>query len=67
MKVNFKEFWMNFIKKYLEKLANSKISDEDRKVSMDGVNPSFTLRNYLLEEAIQEAEKGDYSLVENLL
>jgi serine/tyrosine/threonine adenylyltransferase len=67
MKVNFKEFWMNFIKKYLEKLANSKISDEDRKVSMDGVNPSFTLRNYLLEEAIREAEKGDYSLVENLL
>jgi serine/tyrosine/threonine adenylyltransferase len=67
MKVNFKEFWMNFIKKYLEKLANSKVSDEDRKVSMDGVNPSFTLRNYLLEEAIREAEKGDYSLVENLL
>jgi len=58
---------MKFINKYIERLAKSSVSDEDRKVKMDGVNPSFTLRNYLLEEAIREAEKGDFSLVEKML
>jgi len=67
MQVNFQKFWTTFLAKYLEKLADSKVSDEDRKIQMDSVNPSFTLRNYLLEEAIRAAEKGDYSLVENML
>ena len=31
------------------------------------VNPSFILRNYLLEEAIETAEKGDFSKVEEML
>ena len=34
---------------------------------MDQVNPAFILRNYLLEEAIQAAEKNDYSKVHELL
>ena len=34
---------------------------------MDKVNPRFTLRNYLLEEAIRAADKEDFSLVEKLL
>lgn len=33
---------------------------------MDKVNPAFILRNYLLEEAIQLAEKNDYSKVHEL-
>ena len=37
---------------------------EKRRESMNKrVNPLFILRNYLLEEAIQKAEKGDYSEV----
>ena len=35
---------------------------------MNKVNPSFVLRNYLLEQAIAKAEKhSDYSKVEALL
>ena len=34
---------------------------------MKQTNPKFTLRNYLLEEAIKDAEKDDYKKVEELL
>jgi len=34
---------------------------------MNKVNPSFVLRNYLLEEAIQMAEGGDFTMVDSLL
>jgi uncharacterized protein YdiU (UPF0061 family) len=34
---------------------------------MDKVNPSFILRNYLLEEAIRLANNGDFSKVNELL
>ena len=34
---------------------------------MNSVNPSFILRNYLLEESITKAEAGDFSMVDSLL
>jgi serine/tyrosine/threonine adenylyltransferase len=34
---------------------------------MDRANPSFILRNYLLEEAIREAENNDFTMVKELL
>ena len=34
---------------------------------MNKANPSFILRNYTLEEAIRAAERGDFTLVKNLL
>jgi uncharacterized protein YdiU (UPF0061 family) len=42
-------------------------SDADRKASMDAVNPQYVLRNYMLQNAISAAEKGDYSEVRTLL
>jgi len=33
---------------------------------MKASNPSFILRNYLLQEAIEKAEAGDFSQVEKL-
>lgn len=34
---------------------------------MNRVNPSFILTNFILEEAIQAAEKGDFTPVKTLL
>ena len=34
---------------------------------MEKINPAFILRNYLLEKAIKNAEKGDFTQVEQLL
>ena len=52
----------NFIAKYQERKLNSKISEQESLELMSKTNPKFTLRNYLLFEAIQDAEKGDYKL-----
>lgn len=43
------------------------VPEAERKAMMDSVNPKYVLRNYLLQTAIDLAEQGDYSEVENLL
>jgi serine/tyrosine/threonine adenylyltransferase len=42
------------------------LTDDERKISMNAVNPKYVLRNYMAQLAIDEADKGDYSLVEEL-
>lgn len=34
---------------------------------MNRMNPSFILRNYLMEDAIKSAENGDFAKVNDLL
>ncbi|WDP90845.1 MAG: YdiU family protein [Desulfobacter sp.] len=40
---------------------------EERKKEMDRVNPKYILRNYLSQQAIDKAEKGDFSRIHELL
>ena len=35
-------------------------SDEARRARMNRVNPSFVLRNYLMHNAIERAERGEW-------
>jgi uncharacterized protein YdiU (UPF0061 family) len=42
------------------------ISSKKRKAIMDAKNPKYILRNYMSQMAIEEAEKGNYSLIEEL-
>ena len=37
-----------------------------RKEQMLAANPKYVLKNYMLQEAIDAAEKGDFSVVDNL-
>jgi serine/tyrosine/threonine adenylyltransferase len=46
--------------------AGSPITAERRCASMRGVNPKYVLRNYLAQQAIEQAENGDYSEVHRL-
>eukprot|EP00262_Sarcandra_glabra_P011968 TRINITY_DN2977_c0_g1_i1.p1 TRINITY_DN2977_c0_g1~~TRINITY_DN2977_c0_g1_i1.p1 ORF type:complete len:647 (-),score=91.90 TRINITY_DN2977_c0_g1_i1:109-2049(-) len=62
-----KEAWISWMQTYIQELASSGVSDEQRKVAMDSVNPKFILRNYLCQSAIDAAEQGDYGEVRRLL
>jgi len=59
------ERWVSWMETYCARV-NSR-SNRDRKAAMDLVNPSFILRNYLSQTAIEKAYEGDYSMVESLL
>jgi uncharacterized protein YdiU (UPF0061 family) len=37
-----------------------------RQASMLKINPKYVLKNYILQEAIDAAYKGDYSILDNL-
>lgn len=54
--------------KYRARLAAEASVDDERKASMNKVNPKYILRNYLAENAIRLAEdKKDFSEVDRLL
>lgn len=42
------------------------IDTKERKEQMLSANPRYVLKNYMLQEAIDAAEKGDFSMVEDL-
>ena len=42
-------------------------ADETRRTRMNTANPKYVLRNYLAQLAIDKAEQGDYSMVQELL
>lgn len=48
-------------------LSTSGISDDERRTSMNLVNPKYILRNYLCQTAIDAAEIGDFGEVRRLL
>tara|TARA_R110002095_G_scaffold147250_6_gene127403 strand:- start:6746 stop:8365 length:1620 start_codon:yes stop_codon:yes gene_type:complete len=56
-----------WIHSYRNRLRDEQSSDADRREKMNRVNPKYVLRNYLAQLAIDKAETGDYSLVNELL
>ncbi|KAI3461065.1 hypothetical protein Pfo_017728 [Paulownia fortunei] len=62
-----KDAWSSWVKSYIQELSASGISNEERKTSMDSVNPRYILRNYLCQSAIDAAELGDFEEVRRLL
>ncbi len=54
-----------WLQAYDERLE--KDPDSERTVKMRAVNPKYILKNHILQEAIEKAEEGDNSLVNDLL
>lgn len=57
----------NWLTSYIDRLKWDNWSDQERKAQMNRVNPKYVLRNYLAQLAIDKAEKGDFSMVGELL
>ena len=58
--------WEDWFNRYLERLQQETLSNSERKQKMDVVNPKYVLRNYMAQLAIDDADKGDYKLIDEL-
>ncbi len=58
--------WNSWFESYAERLKKETISFEERKKKMNQVNPKYVLRNYMAQLAIDDANTGDYKLIEDL-
>jgi serine/tyrosine/threonine adenylyltransferase len=57
----------SWLKSYIKRVQNSGITDTVRIKTMNAANPKYVLRNYLAQLAIDKAEQGDFSMVNELL
>jgi uncharacterized protein YdiU (UPF0061 family) len=51
---------------YVKRLVAEGLPDRERASRMNRVNPLYVLRNYLAQQAIDEAEKGQFQEIERL-
>jgi uncharacterized protein YdiU (UPF0061 family) len=58
---------VSWLRAWGRRVVEGALDDDERRRRMDAVNPRFVLRNYLAQEAIDQAEAGDPSLVVELL
>ncbi len=65
--VEYRQRLNRWLESYIMRIRHDGSSAEKRKEQMDSVNPKYVLRNYLAQLAIDKAEQGDFSLVEELL
>lgn len=59
-------YWTEWLHSYLNCLQQETTNDSERKQRMDTVNPKYVLRNYMAQLAIEEADKGNYHLIDEL-
>lgn len=56
----------HWINKYRDRLSRSNVSDCQRRKIMRRTNPRYVLRNWMAQDAIQEAENGDFTRLRTL-
>lgn len=66
VKAGIEKQWIEWFTAYLNRLTHDNLSEIERKTKMNAINPKYVLRNYMAQLAIDQADKGDYSLVEEL-
>uniref|UniRef100_A0A8C2BXN0 Selenoprotein O n=1 Tax=Cyprinus carpio TaxID=7962 RepID=A0A8C2BXN0_CYPCA len=74
LKIKQRYHWQRWVKQYRRRLAHEcdEVSDpaaveKERVRSMNATNPAVVLRNYIAQNAIEAAERGDFSEVQQLL
>lgn len=63
----FKQRIGNWLRLYIKRIRQAEISDDERRLRMNAINPRYVFRNYLAQLAIDKAEGGDFSMVDELL
>ncbi|WP_348825320.1 protein adenylyltransferase SelO [Flavobacterium aestuarii] len=58
--------WHDWLNHYRNRISEETLTDAERKEQMNAVNPKYVLRNYMAQLCIDDAEKGDYVLLNEL-
>lgn len=58
--------WKDWFERYDFRLDKETMSDTDRQLKMNVVNPKYVLRNYMAQLAVDDANKGDFKLIDEL-
>uniref|UniRef100_T1ILI2 non-specific serine/threonine protein kinase n=1 Tax=Strigamia maritima TaxID=126957 RepID=T1ILI2_STRMM len=67
-KINIDREKLNeWLKIYIERISKETLGNKERVDLMNANNPKYILRNYIAQNAISLAEKGDYSEVKQVL
>lgn len=61
-----KEDWKKWLMSYQARLRYETLDNASRQKNMNLVNPKYVLRNYMAQLAIDAADKGDYTIIEEL-
>ncbi len=56
-----------WLRRWRERVLTDGLTEEERRSAMDAVNPRYVLRNYLAQLAIDAADQGDNSVLDELL
>lgn len=65
--LTYQDEWTKWLQNYRVLLIAERSDDGARAMRMCAVNPKYVLRNYMAHQAIELAEKGDNTLVKDLL
>jgi len=60
------EEWKAWFMKYEDRLKKETKNEGERKLAMNSVNPKYVLRNYMAQLAIDAADNGDHSVLDEL-
>ena len=63
----YKSHLNDWLHRYIKRIRQDNSSDVERRSRMHAVNPKFVLRNYLAQLAIDKAETGDFTMINELL
>ena len=66
IKGNVLNNWKQWFADYAKRLEDETTSADERQQQMNKTNPKYVLRNYMAQLAIDKADKGDTSLLEEL-
>ena len=67
LNAEYKERAAAWVRCYLQRVKSDDLADETRAFGMNAVNPLYVMRNYLAQLAIDAAEQGDFTLVNETL
>lgn len=56
----------DWLQRYRHRLQQEVLNDEERAVRMNAVNPKYVLRQYLLQQAIEQAQQGNVDSMNEL-